>query len=121
MKKLLTIGKILMLFLFNYTIFHMENLLLLTGIVFFFIIVGLLSNYPFMRRFKTVLPVALMIVLFQIIFNTTIPLNARIVLGLEAAIRLIAISLSVLFFLSITSLSELVQVFSFLPRKILLL
>ncbi|HWY78872.1 MAG TPA: energy-coupling factor transporter transmembrane component T [Candidatus Sulfotelmatobacter sp.] len=121
MREALTIIKILTLLLFNYFIFSIENSVLLTSILIIFIIVGMPTHYLFIKRLKTILPVAIMIILFQIIFNTSVPISTRILLGYLAAIRLTTISLSVLLFLTSTSITELVQIFNFLPKKILLL
>jgi energy-coupling factor transporter transmembrane protein EcfT len=121
MKKTITIAKILGLLLFNYLIFLIENPFLLTGILLLFILMSLPTQYPFMKRLKNILPVALMIIVFQILFNSSVPIQMRVFLGYIAATRLIAISLSVLLFLTITSVTELLQVFNFLPKNVLLL
>lgn len=121
MKKIETISKLAALVIFNFTIFYVTSPLLLTGILILFIIAGLFSSYPFINRLKAITPVAAMIILFQLLFNYTVPIDTRLILGYSAAIRLLAISLSVLFFLSITSITELVQLFSFLPKNVLLL
>jgi energy-coupling factor transporter transmembrane protein EcfT len=98
-----------------------QNPFLLTGILVLFILVGLSTHYPFVKRLKTILPVAVLIILFQLIFNRTQTLDSRLLLGYLAATRLVAISLSVLLFLTITSITELVSVLSFLPKSILLI
>jgi len=121
MKKIITVAKILGLLFFNYFIFSINNPWVTTGIVVLFILACLPAYSSFIKRLQAVLPVSLMIILFQIIFNDSISLNSRILLGYLAAIRLVAISLSVLLFLTITSMSELVQFFSFLPRKAVLI
>jgi energy-coupling factor transporter transmembrane protein EcfT len=120
MKKILSISKICALLLFNYFIFLTGSPIILTGLLFAFIFVGLFVYYPFIKRLKIILPVAVMILFFQLIFNTSIPSIDRLLLGYAAAIRLIAISLSVLLFLTVTSISELLETFSFLPKKVVL-
>ena len=121
MKKIQTIAKLLGLVLFNYLIFFVENPLVLTVILLLFILAALPIHYPFLKRLKTIIPVAILIILFQLIFNTTEPIYTRLLLGYLAATRLIAISLSVLLFLTITSISELLSIFSFLPKNVLLI
>jgi len=121
MKKTLTIFKILVLILFNYFIFYVGNPFVLTCILVLFVVMGLFTNFSLMKRLKSIVPVAIMIILFQIIFNSTVPITSRVFLGYMAAIRLIAISLSVLLFLTITSINELLEVFSFLPKNLLLI
>src|SRR6266700_488648 len=120
MKKITTIAKLLGLFLLNNLVFFIGNPFLLTGILLLFILATLPTHYPFSKRLKTILPVAILIMLFQLFFNTSMPILSRILLGYIAAARLVEISLSVLLFLTITSITELMQIFSFLPRNALL-
>lgn len=121
MKKIETISKLCALFLFNFIIFFVNSPYILTGILLLFLITGIFTRYPFINRLKAIVPVACMIIIFQVIFNNSVTIHIRFLLGYLAAIRLVAISLSVLFFLSITSITELLQLFSFLPKNVLLL
>jgi energy-coupling factor transporter transmembrane protein EcfT len=121
MKKYYTFINIIALFIFNSTAFFIKSpaILSLLLIIFFLILIPL-KNPPW-KRLKAIIPVAITIVIFQLIFNASLPLEQRFIFGLTAAIRIILISLSVLLFLSITSLYELTRLFGFLPKRWLLL
>lgn len=121
MKKIITILKIFSLLIFNSLIFLIVNPYYLTGILIILLLAGLNMKYKLVKRLKIILPAALFIILFQILFNTSLTLPHRLLDGYLAAVRLTAISLSVLLFLSYTSLLELSRLFSFLPGTPLLL
>lgn len=113
--KTITAVKIIFLFIFNAVIFTVANAFLLSAILFILLLLGLKMKYKLYNRLKTIIPVGLFIILFQIIFNNSLQFSERLLIGCIAAIRLISISLSVLLFLTYTSLLELSRLFSFLP------
>jgi len=121
MKKISTFFKILGVLLFNFFIFQVSNPFLLTIILALFVGLLLPLNPLLVKRLKTIIPVAIMIILFQLLFNSSVGIDMRFSLGYLAAIRIIIISLSVLLFLTITSMSEIVRLFSFLPKNAVLL
>lgn len=121
MKKIITAIKIISLFIFNILIFTITNPYLMTEILFILILLSIRLKFPLYTRLKTIVPAAIFILLFQIFFNTSLPLNERFTLGYLAALNLTSISISVLLFFTHTSLYELINVFNFLPKKILLL
>lgn len=120
MKKIITFIKLLALLLFNFIIFQINNPPELTIILAIFLALLFPLNPSLVKRLQTILPVAIMIILFQLLFNSSVTVHERFFLGYIAAIRLITISLSVLLFLTLTSMSEIVRLFSFLPRNAVL-
>ncbi len=112
-----SIFKLLSLFIFNSLVIFFPNPIWLSLI--FIVVLGLLIRLksPLRNRLKTILIIALMIVIFQLIFNSAIPLSQRLLFGYVSALRITLISLSVLLFLSITSLVAIMDIFSFLPRN----
>ncbi len=121
MKRAITILKIGSLLIFNSIIFLYHNYIVLLILFLFFIIFIALMKKPIYQRLNTIFPIFLLCILFQVIFNSSISLNERAILGFIFGLRLTLISLSVFLFLSITSLFELTQLFYFLPRTWLLL
>lgn len=121
MKKILTLVKIIFLLLFNSLVFFFQEPLILTLLFFLFIFILIPLKYLVLERLKIIIPIGIMIILFQLIFNTSIPLDQRFLFGYIASMKIILISLSVFLFLSFTSLFELIQLFNFLPKTWLLL
>ena len=120
MKNKFTLAKILGFFFLNTFVFLSTGPLYMTIILALMILSCLPANPILIKRLKIIIPIALFVMLFQIIFNTSQPFLDRVILGYVASIRIIIISLSVLLFLTITSISEIMLLFDFLPRKILL-
>lgn len=121
MKKVITLIKIICLLYLNFLVFYLDNLLFLIILLLIAIFIGLYLNKQVISRIKNILPAVFFIILFQLIFNTSIPIDQRIIMGVSAGARLVIISISVLLFLAVTSLSEIARFFSFLPRNILLI
>lgn len=121
MKKGITILKLFSLFVFNASVFFIHNPFILT--VFFTLIIILLlpTKYLVVKRLKAIIPIGIMILISQLIFYSSVPINQRLLFGYLSAMKILLVSLSVLLFLSSTSLIELVRVFDFLPKDWLLL
>jgi len=121
MKKIFAILKIALLLIINFFVFLTKNPFLLTGL--FLIIAAILipTKYSLLKRLKVILPICLIILLSQTIFNSTVNLEQRLLFGYIASLRIIIVSLSVFVFLATTPLSEIVSVFNFLPKNWLLL
>jgi energy-coupling factor transporter transmembrane protein EcfT len=70
------------------------------------------------ERIKPIFLVGLCIILFQIIFNYSVDLSVRLLLGVVAASKIILLSLMVFFYSSSTSVSSIMSSLSFLPSQI---
>ncbi len=116
-----TLFKIIIFLLVNYLIFAVDNILGLVLLMAGFTAAGLFSTSNLKKRLKIIIPMALFIVVFHLIFNTSVDLNSRLELGIAAGIRLVLISTSVFAFLAFTSFYELIRFFYFLPKNAVLI
>lgn len=73
------------------------------------------------ERMMPILTVCLFIMLFQLVFNTTVVLHQRILLGVASAARILGLSLLVFIFTQTTSISRIVGALSFLPASMRLM
>jgi energy-coupling factor transporter transmembrane protein EcfT len=121
MKKGITAIKIILLLLINFFVFAIKNPYLLTVLFLGLAILLAPTKYSLLKRLKVVLPICLIILLAQIIFNSGVSFNQRLLLSYISSIRIIIVSLSVFAFLALTALSDIVSTFSFLPKTWLLL
>jgi len=72
-------------------------------------------------RVKLLILVGISIVIFQLCFNFQLSITQRLLLGVINAEKIMAISLLVLLYSATTSFSELMALFSFLPKRISLM
>lgn len=72
-------------------------------------------------RYVSIGVVSVCIILFQLLFNWSIPIQLRLLVGALAALRIITLSLMVFLFTETTSVSDIVAALSFLPKKICLM
>jgi energy-coupling factor transporter transmembrane protein EcfT len=79
------------------------------------------TKYSLINRLKVILPICLIILISQIVFNSAFSFEQRFLFGYISSMRIIIVSLSVFAFLATTPLSEIVAVFQFLPKDWLLL
>jgi energy-coupling factor transporter transmembrane protein EcfT len=121
MKKILTIFKIALLLLINFFVFSIKNPYLLTGLFLFMVLILIPTKYSIINRLKAIIPICVIILLSQIIFYPSASFEQRFLFGFIVSMRIIIVSLSVFVFLATTALSEIVSVFSFLPKDWLLL
>jgi len=119
MKTLLTRLKFILLIAITSMMILLHNLLLLLplcfGLIFLSLILSPKANMK--ARLFPIGSVCLFVVLFQLIFNPTVTLSERFVIGVVASFRLMALSLTVFLFTETTSVSKIVAALSFLPRK----
>ena len=73
------------------------------------------------KRFASICLVASFVILFQLVFNSSVPLLYRLTIGILAALRIISLSLLVFIFAETTSVSDIARAFSFLPKQLSLL
>lgn len=73
------------------------------------------------ERIYPLVSISLMVVFFQLIFNFSLDLSQRLIAGITAGEKIISLSLIVFIFTSLTSLSKIVEIFSFLPSSIQLM
>jgi energy-coupling factor transporter transmembrane protein EcfT len=121
MKKSFAILKIILLLMINFFVFVIKNPFVLSALFLIIAIILIPTKYSLLKRLKVILPICLIILLSQIIFNSAFTMQQRFVFGYIASMRIIIVSLSVFVFLATTSLSEIVSVFNFLPKNWLLL
>ncbi len=123
MKKTVVFGKTILLIIISTLTLYYPQPVFLTGLF-------LLSSAAFLffpdrqlifYRLRPLLIVGILVILFQLFFNRTVPISDRLLLGYVAAIRLLIISLLVLIYTTITSFSDLILLFDFFPRSVQLL
>ncbi|MCL5798219.1 MAG: energy-coupling factor transporter transmembrane protein EcfT, partial [Patescibacteria group bacterium] len=84
-------------------------------------LVFLLSGTQVLYRLKPMLYVFILILAIQIFLNSHGSLSIRIFQGLSAWLKLTTLSLLMLAYTAVSSVSEIARVLSFLPRKIQLM
>lgn len=70
-----------------------------------------------LTRLKLLSFIIIMIIIFQLVFNQPQPVTARILLGLQAGLKISNLSLLVLFFTQTTDLNQLFNSLKFLPHS----
>ena len=123
MKKIITIFKIISLIFFSSVIFYIKNEIILTVLFILLLIILRIvpTKRPILERLKLLIPIGLLIFLFQIVFNQSLTLPERFLFGYLVFLRIVLVSLLVLLFTSLTSPKEIVSAFSFLPQQFQLL
>jgi energy-coupling factor transporter transmembrane protein EcfT len=121
MKKFTTYLKIFALLFFDSAIFLLRNPLFLTLLTIIFILILLPTKSQAIRRLKILVPLGILVILIQLFFNGSVSINTRILLGVVTIMKIGLVSLSVLLFLSFTSMLELIEAFNFLPKSWVLL
>ena len=123
MNKTVVFGKTILLIIISTLTLYYPQPVFLTGL--FLLSLAAFLFFPVERlishRLQPLLIVGILVLFFQLFFNRTVPIGNRFLLGYIAAIRLLIISLLVLIYMAITSLSDLISLFDFLPRPIQLL
>lgn len=79
------------------------------------------TNKHLGQRIYALVFISICIVLFQLLFNFQADLTTRLTLGIINAEKIMALSLLVLVYSATTSFSELIELFSFLPKNISLM
>lgn len=112
--------KLLFLILFSTLMIFFRNLCVIFSITIIIILISILK-LNFLRVKNRLIPlffVALLIIIFQLLFGLDSSLYLRLFQGFTAALRLLSLSLLVFLFTETTSITEIVAVFSFLPPKL---
>lgn len=73
------------------------------------------------ERIRPLILIVFLVIFFQVVFNHSLEMSARISLGLISGLKIFTISLLVFLFTSTTSPSDIASIFSFLPTKAQLL
>jgi energy-coupling factor transport system permease protein len=73
------------------------------------------------QRLHPILVIGLFVIGYQLIFQTAMPVQNRLLEGFTQSLRLISLSLLVFVFTQTTSVSQIISALSFLPRKLCLL
>ena len=91
----------------------------------FMIIIGFnlikMSSEEKRKRIVVILGFSFLASIFQVLFNTMIPLTARIYFGIQTTTILVSLSLIVFIFTDNTSPSSIISALSFLPKQLLLM
>jgi energy-coupling factor transporter transmembrane protein EcfT len=111
--------KLIALILFSTVFIFLRNIIFLGLISFTIIAVSVFTmrRGNLMSRLTAVIGISLFVMLFQILFNVSLVVPARLLVGGMTALRLISLSLLVLLFTETTSPSEIVAALSFLPKR----
>jgi len=123
MKTTITRSKLLLLLCSSTALIYLHSLVIMTCVFLILSIISLLTKSwsKTIKRFLSICLVASFVILFQVVFNASVPLLARLSLGILAAVRIISLSLLVFIFAETTSVSDIARAFSFLPKQISLL
>lgn len=115
--------KLLFLIIFTTTTISLKNLLWTTLLLTLVLIVSTMipNKQKIKGRILPLLTIGVFIILFQVFFNTSVIQSQRIKLGVMTAEKIIALSMLVFLFTETTSISKIVEVFSFLPEKLQLM
>ncbi|HEX8965359.1 MAG TPA: energy-coupling factor transporter transmembrane component T [Patescibacteria group bacterium] len=121
MKKSITAVKLVTLLVFNWIVFSIRNPLILSILFIILLLLLYFAKAQIKKRLLAIIPIGIAIIIFQLIFYIWAPFTERFLFGFIAAAKIIIISLSVLTFLSYTSLFALIKLFDFLPEDIMLI
>jgi energy-coupling factor transporter transmembrane protein EcfT len=72
-------------------------------------------------RLVAIIGVSALVILFQLIVNSTVPIYERLLIGSLTTLRLVSLSLLVFIFTETTSPSSIVSALSFLPNNVTLM
>ncbi len=111
------------LLVLNWIFFRIPSPLLLTGLILSatVVIYFLPKHKTVYKRIKTMAIIFTSVVIFQLIFSQSQPIVTRFLYGYMIALKLALVSFSVLIYVSVTSTSEIISLFWFLPEKFRLL
>lgn len=121
--KIAPILRLIAVFIMSGTVVYAGDVFILTLLLIFVFLSVLLSGKrnKVIDRSKPLLVVALLIILFQLVLNTALPINLRLLNGLIAGIKIILLSLTVFLYTLNVSPADTISALSFLPPKIRLL
>jgi len=110
--------KLIGLILISSALILINNLYFLSGfLLILLLIITLKANLsPLNNRLLPLLLTVFMIIIFQLVFNSSQTYSVRLLQGLTAALKILSLSLLVFLYTSTTSLTQISQTFSFLPK-----
>lgn len=102
-----------------------DSLIMLTKnpVLLFFICISVLTlgiwkKNPFTKKiFSSLLLIGISIIFIQIVFNTSIDISQRFNQGIVAVLKILSLSLITFIFVSSNSISTIIEILSFLPKK----
>lgn len=115
--------KLLAIVLISTFILFIKDLNILSFVLFLTIILSIYSKarYKLLDRIKPLLFIGLMVILFQVLFNSSVDLTRRLLIGFITAEKIIILSMIVFLYTLTTSLTDIIDSFSFLPKKLSLM
>jgi len=123
MKNIITFIKFALVIFINYSLFTNPSFTKMSAIGVMTIIVSIIIQKNTQRQVKFIplIILGLSLLLFYLIFNTGYPLLYRLQLGLYSTLKITTLSLSVLCFTYSTSIRDILNFLSFLPKDVKLL
>ncbi|MCL5261508.1 MAG: energy-coupling factor transporter transmembrane protein EcfT [Gammaproteobacteria bacterium] len=120
MKNIFVFIKLLFLFLITTALLLTRDWFLITLFMFLvFIVIILVKPQKILRqRVYPLFVIGALIILFQLLFNSSLSYAARIAAGIISTEKIITLSFIVLIFSATTSISQILSIFSFLPKRI---
>lgn len=102
-----------------------DSLIMLTGnpVLLFFIFIsvltlGLWRKNPLARKiYSSLFMIGISIIFIQLVFNTSIDISQRFNQGIVAVLKILSLSLMTFIFVTSNSISTIIEILSFLPKK----
>ena len=115
--------KLLGLVIFTTLTIYVQDFWILLSLLILMIIfiIVIRSRNNLSERVSPLISIFFLILIFQIVFNTSLDLFSRIGKGFIAGLKILNLSLLVFFFTATTPLSRIGSVFSFLPKSMRLM
>lgn len=102
----------------NILIIQIKDLTFLFLIFLIVFIISLISkNRLVIKIFPSLFGIGIFIIFFHLIFNTTVNLSDRFDLGIKTMLKIFSLSLFTFIFVSNNSISTIIEIFSFLPKR----
>lgn len=122
MTKIISFAKLSLLICFTWLVIYSHNWQILFILLLLLILLSLLlkPKRQLVKRLKPLLLIGLTIILINLFFNMSFVPEDRLSKGILYAGKFVNLSLSVFIFTAITSPSEIVALFSFLPKQMTL-
>jgi energy-coupling factor transporter transmembrane protein EcfT len=96
-------------------------LICLVSIVIFSFSFSVIQYSVFIKRLRPIIVIGLFIMVYQLVFLSSISIYQRLYDGLMQSVKLMSLSLLVFVFTETTSITKIVTALSFLPKKVCLL
>lgn len=123
MKKVLILIKNILIILFSFFILYLKNLIILL-VLFFLLLFSnsiIISKKQLIKRLIPLVTIGCFIIIFQMLFNWSIPFSQRLMAGTISFLKISVISLLIFFWIAITSPAEIISSLFFLPNNLKLL